>query len=193
MWLGLGALWALILLCHQFTGVVASLGALATLLAARPARTALLRLGAGLVLALLVLWLWPYYDFFALFSAGADLEAIHRPLYQDLAARFGLVLLGWRRWGCGGGGTAGIRWSSSSSSVCWCSRRGACPGTTPGAARCPPRSSRRSSRPRWRPCRRGGGRCAGAGRACCSPRLLWGRGRRPGRSGTWWNGTRCPA
>ncbi|MFI0811407.1 hypothetical protein [Streptomyces echinatus] len=104
VWLGLGALWALILLCHQFTGVVASLGALATLLAARPARTALLRLGAGLVLALLVLWLWPYYDFFALFSAGADLEAIHRPLYQDLAARFGLVLLGvaalglrWRR------------------------------------------------------------------------------------------------
>ncbi|GAA2775425.1 hypothetical protein GCM10010521_62430 [Streptomyces rameus] len=102
--LGLGALWALILLCHQFTGVVASLGALATLLAARPARTVLPRLGAGLVLGLLVLWLWPYYDFFALFSAGADLEAIHRPLYQDLAARFGLVLLGvvalvlrWRR------------------------------------------------------------------------------------------------
>ncbi|MYW48499.1 hypothetical protein [Streptomyces sp. SID161] len=104
VWLGLGALWALILLCHQFTGVVASLGALAALLAARPARTALLRLGAGLALGLLVLWLWPYYDFFALFSAGADLEAIHRPLYQDLAGRFGLVLLGvaalalrWRR------------------------------------------------------------------------------------------------
>ncbi|MEU6666124.1 hypothetical protein [Streptomyces sp. NPDC046727] len=93
-WLGLGLLWALILLCHQFTGVVASLGALAVLLAARPARTALLRLGAGLLLGLLVLWLWPYYDFFALFSAGADLEAIHRPLYQDLTGRFGLVLLG---------------------------------------------------------------------------------------------------
>ncbi|MFI9242156.1 hypothetical protein ACIGXF_06125 [Streptomyces sp. NPDC053086] len=104
VWLGLGALWALTLLCHQFTGVVASLGVLATLLAARPARTALLRLGAGLVLGLVVLWLWPYYDFFALFSAGGDLEAIHRPLYEDLAGRFGLVLLGvvalalrWRR------------------------------------------------------------------------------------------------
>ncbi|GAA2204058.1 hypothetical protein GCM10009787_69870 [Streptomyces bangladeshensis] len=94
VWLGLGALWALILLCHQFTGVVASLGGLAMVLAARPAREALLRLGAGLLLGLLVLWLWPYYDFFALFSAGADLEAIHRPLYQDLAGRFGLVLLG---------------------------------------------------------------------------------------------------
>ncbi|MEU2061602.1 hypothetical protein [Streptomyces sp. NPDC013455] len=93
-WLGLGALWALILLCHQFTGIVASLGALAVLLAARPGRTVLPRLGAGLLLGLLVPALWPYYDFFALFSAGADLEAIHRPLYQDLAGRFGFVLLG---------------------------------------------------------------------------------------------------
>ncbi|WP_225822954.1 hypothetical protein [Streptomyces naphthomycinicus] len=103
-WLGPGLLWAVILLCHQFTGVVASLGALAVLLAARPSRTVLLRLGAGAAAGLLVLWLWPYYDFFALFSAGADLEAVHRPLYQDLAGRFGLVLPGvvalalrWRR------------------------------------------------------------------------------------------------
>lgn len=93
-WLGLGALWALILLCHQFTGVVASLGALATVIAARPARAALWRSAAASALGLLLLWLWPYYDFFALFSAGADLEAIHRPLYEHLAARFGLVLLG---------------------------------------------------------------------------------------------------
>ncbi|MEU9479759.1 hypothetical protein [Streptomyces sp. NPDC048191] len=93
-WLWLGALWALVLLCHQFTGVVASLGALATVIAARPPRPALLRLGAALALGLLLLGLWPYYDFFSLFSAGADLEAIHKPLYEDLAARFGLVLLG---------------------------------------------------------------------------------------------------
>ncbi|MGW2419356.1 hypothetical protein ACWC0C_08855 [Streptomyces sp. NPDC001709] len=103
-WLWLGVLWALILLCHQFTGVVASLGALAMVIAARPARAVALRLAAALALGLLLLWLWPYYDFFSLFSAGADLEAIHRPLYEDLAARFGLVLLGvaalvlrWRR------------------------------------------------------------------------------------------------
>jgi hypothetical protein len=64
----------------------------------------LLRLSAALALGLLLLWLWPYYDFFSLFSAGADLEAIHKPLYEDLPARFGLVLLGvaalvlrWRR------------------------------------------------------------------------------------------------
>ncbi|MFE8946196.1 hypothetical protein [Streptomyces sp. NPDC007856] len=93
-WLWLGVLWALILLCHQFTGVVASLGALAMVIAARPSRSVLLRLSAALALGLLLLWLWPYYDFFSLFSAGADLEAIHEPLYEDLAARFGLVLLG---------------------------------------------------------------------------------------------------
>ncbi|MEU8027307.1 hypothetical protein AB0C13_01540 [Streptomyces sp. NPDC049099] len=93
-WLGLGVLWALILLCHQFTGVVASLGALATVIAARPARPVLPRLAASSALGMLLLWLWPYYDFFSLFSAGADLEAIHRPLYEHLAARFGLVLLG---------------------------------------------------------------------------------------------------
>ncbi|MEU9440625.1 hypothetical protein AB0D42_06790 [Streptomyces sp. NPDC048304] len=93
-WLWLGVLWALILLCHQFTGVVASLGALAMVIAARPARAVLLRLAAALALGLLLLWLWPYYGFFSLFSAGADLEAIHKPLYEHLAARFGLVLLG---------------------------------------------------------------------------------------------------
>ncbi|MER6732706.1 hypothetical protein ABT315_09875 [Streptomyces puniciscabiei] len=103
-WLWLGVLWALVLLCHQFTGVVASLGALAMVIAARPARPVLLRLAGALALGMLLLWLWPYYDFFSLFSAGADLEAIHKPLYEDLPARFGLVLLGvaalvlrWRR------------------------------------------------------------------------------------------------
>ncbi|MEU3523201.1 hypothetical protein AB0E62_04925 [Streptomyces sp. NPDC038707] len=92
--LGLGVLWAVILLCHQFTGVVATLGGLALVAAARPARGTLLRLGAGLLLGVLVLGLWPYYDFFALFSAGGDLEAVHRPLYRNPAGRFGYVLLG---------------------------------------------------------------------------------------------------
>ncbi|MGW2748669.1 hypothetical protein [Streptomyces sp. NPDC001450] len=94
VWLWLGLLWGLILLCHQFTGVVASLGALAMVIAARPGREVLLRLGAASALGVVLLWLWPYYDFFSLFSAGADLEAIHRPLYDHLAGRFGLVLLG---------------------------------------------------------------------------------------------------
>ncbi|MGK5697781.1 hypothetical protein ACSNOJ_33670, partial [Streptomyces sp. URMC 128] len=104
VWLGLGALWALILLCHQFSGVVATLGAVATVVAARPGRAVWVRLGCGLVLGLIVLLLWPYYDFFALFGAGADLESVHRPLYEDMVGRYWLVLLGvvalgmrWRR------------------------------------------------------------------------------------------------
>ncbi|MGY3202067.1 hypothetical protein ACVW19_002582 [Streptomyces sp. TE5632] len=106
-WAGLGTLWAVILLCHQFAGVVATVGALATVLSARPARLPRAvwpRLGTGLLLGVLVLWAWPYYDFFALMGAGAELESVHRELYRDLPARFGLVLLGvaalavrWRR------------------------------------------------------------------------------------------------
>ncbi|GAA3077115.1 hypothetical protein [Streptomyces glomeratus] len=91
--LGLGALWAVILLSHQFTGVVATLGALATVVGARAGRGEWLRLGAGVLLGVLVLALWPYYDFFALFRVGG-LEVIHRPLYQHLFPRFCLVLVG---------------------------------------------------------------------------------------------------
>ncbi|MEU6402056.1 hypothetical protein [Streptomyces sp. NPDC046985] len=104
VWVGLGLLWALILLCHQFTGVVATLGALATVIAARPAPPLPARLAAGAAAGLLVLWLWPYYDFFALFSAGGDLESVHRALYEHFAGRYWLALLGvaalvprWRR------------------------------------------------------------------------------------------------
>ncbi|MEV3970947.1 hypothetical protein AB0K68_22785 [Streptomyces sp. NPDC050698] len=93
-WLGLGALWAVVLLCHQFSGVVASLGAAATVVAARPDRRVWLRLGGGLAVGFGVLALWPYYDFFALFGAGDGLEAVHRPLYEDLLGRYWLVLLG---------------------------------------------------------------------------------------------------
>ncbi|MFF8228595.1 hypothetical protein [Streptomyces caelestis] len=94
VWLGLGALWAVILLCHQFSGFVATLGAVATVVAARPGRVVWIRLGGGLVLGLAVLLLWPYYDFFALSGAGGDLESVHRPLYEDLLGRYWLVLLG---------------------------------------------------------------------------------------------------
>ncbi|MGV9645663.1 hypothetical protein ACWDSB_31190, partial [Streptomyces sp. NPDC003514] len=104
VWLGLGVLWAVILLCHQFSGVVASLGALATVAAGRPGRAMAARLAGALAVGALVLWAWPYYDFFALFGAGADLESVHRGLYRDLFGRYWLVLLGvaalvprWRR------------------------------------------------------------------------------------------------
>ncbi|MFC3577947.1 hypothetical protein ACFOZ0_32760 [Streptomyces yaanensis] len=91
--LGLGAMWAVILLSHQFTGVVATLGALATVVGARTGRRVWPRLGAGVALGVAVLAVWPYYDFFALLRVGG-LEAIHRPLYQDLFARYWLLLVG---------------------------------------------------------------------------------------------------
>ncbi|WP_420713313.1 hypothetical protein [Streptomyces sp. Tu 6176] len=94
VWLGTGVLWAVILLCHQFTGVVATLGALATVVAARPPRAWWPRIAAAAGLGLLVLWLWPYYDFFALFSAGDGLASVHRALYTDFAGRYWLALLG---------------------------------------------------------------------------------------------------
>ncbi|MFI7415519.1 hypothetical protein ACIBU0_43485 [Streptomyces sp. NPDC049627] len=94
VWIGLGALWAVILLCHQFSGVVASLGALATVVAARVGRRVWLRAAGGLAVGMVVLWGWPYYDFFALFGAGGELESVHRGLYRDLVGRYWLVLLG---------------------------------------------------------------------------------------------------
>ncbi|GAA1015875.1 MULTISPECIES: hypothetical protein [Streptomyces] len=103
-WAGLGVLWAVILLCHQFTGLVATLGGLAAVLSARPARTLWPRCAAATAAALLVLWLWPYYDFFALLTAGDDLEGVHRALYRHFPDRYWLALLGvaalvlrWRR------------------------------------------------------------------------------------------------
>ncbi|MFG3103012.1 hypothetical protein ACGFZL_21195 [Streptomyces sp. NPDC048182] len=88
---GLGVLWAVVLLCHQFSGVVASLGALAVVVAGRPGGRVLARLGVGVLVGVGVLWVWPYYDFFALFGAGGALEAVHRPLYAGLGARLWLV------------------------------------------------------------------------------------------------------
>lgn len=52
------------------------------------------RLGVGALVGVGVLWVWPYYDFFALVGAGGDLEAVHRGLYRDLVGRYWLVLAG---------------------------------------------------------------------------------------------------
>ncbi|WP_055417224.1 hypothetical protein [Streptomyces pactum] len=94
VWLGCGVLWAVILLVHQFSGVVASLGALAVVCAGRAGRTEWGRLGAGSALGAVVLWAWPYYDFFALLGAGDGMDAVHRSLYRDLFGRYWLVLVG---------------------------------------------------------------------------------------------------
>ncbi|MFP3992063.1 hypothetical protein U9R90_32240 [Streptomyces sp. E11-3] len=105
VFLSLGVLWAVILLSHQFSGVVATLGALGVLLAARPwpGRGTWWRLGGGLALGVALLAAWPYYAFFPLLTVGG-LEEIHRPLYHDLLPHFGFALIGvaalalrWRR------------------------------------------------------------------------------------------------
>ncbi len=92
--LGCGVLWAVILLVHQFSGVVASLGALAVVCSARTGWRAPGRLAVGLALGTVVLWVWPYYDFFALLGAGDGMNAVHRSLYRDLPGRYWLVLVG---------------------------------------------------------------------------------------------------
>ncbi|WP_399897034.1 hypothetical protein ACGH7X_15550 [Streptomyces sp. BBFR51] len=104
IWLGCGVVWAVILLVHQFSGVVASLGALAVVFSARAGWGVWGRFGAGAALGVVVLWAWPYYDFFALLGAGDGMDAVHRSLYRDLFGRYWLVLVGvaalvvrWRR------------------------------------------------------------------------------------------------
>ncbi|MBQ1097116.1 hypothetical protein KBY55_13650 [Streptomyces sp. b94] len=92
--LGCGVLWAVILLVHQFSGVVASLGALAVVCSARTGWRAPGRFAVGLALGVGVLWVWPYYDFFALLGAGDGMNAVHRSLYRDLPGRYWLVLAG---------------------------------------------------------------------------------------------------
>ncbi|MEV7614056.1 hypothetical protein [Streptomyces sp. NPDC089799] len=92
---GLGVMWALLMLCHQFTGVVMTFGALGVLAGARPwpARQTWLRLGAGLLSGLALLAVWPYYSFFSLFGIKG-LEEIHFGLYDELWGKWAYVLVG---------------------------------------------------------------------------------------------------
>ncbi|MFD7202426.1 hypothetical protein [Streptomyces sp. NPDC059893] len=95
VFLGLGLLWSVILLSHQFTGVVASFGALAMVAGARPwpVRAVWARLAAGLAVGAVLLAAWPYYSFFSLFHAQG-LEEIHQALYGNLLGRYWLLLPG---------------------------------------------------------------------------------------------------
>ncbi|MBT2443612.1 hypothetical protein J7E93_26655 [Streptomyces sp. ISL-36] len=94
-YLGLGVMWAVLMLSHQFSGVVITLGAVGVLGGARPwpARATWLKLGGALVVGLGVLALWPYYSFFSLFGIGG-LEDIHKALYVGLFPKYCLVLIG---------------------------------------------------------------------------------------------------
>ncbi|MFJ6700265.1 hypothetical protein ACIQM4_30045 [Streptomyces sp. NPDC091272] len=91
----LGPLWAVIVLSHQFSGAVATFGALGVLCGARPwpGRGIWLPLAGGFAAGLVLLAAWPYYSFFALLGHGG-LETIHRSLYQDLLPRYAFVSIG---------------------------------------------------------------------------------------------------
>src|SRR5581483_9145353 len=85
--LALGFFAAVILLVHQFTGVVMLLGTAAF------AASAWLRLLAGVGLMAVLLVAWPYYPFFGLTSPPGE-SAIHHALYQNVVVRYGLAALG---------------------------------------------------------------------------------------------------
>ncbi|MFF8608715.1 hypothetical protein ACF06X_22545 [Streptomyces sp. NPDC015346] len=94
-YLSLGLLWAVLMLSHQFSGVVITLGAIGVLASARPwpAKGTWFKLLGAVAVGLAVLALWPYYSFFSLFGIGG-LEEIHQNLYRGLLARYCLVLIG---------------------------------------------------------------------------------------------------
>ncbi|WP_369271439.1 hypothetical protein AB5J55_16670 [Streptomyces sp. R11] len=102
VWVGLGVLWAVILLCHQFSGVVASLGALATVVAARVRGGVWVRLGVGVLVGG-----WGFCGCGRTTTSsrcsgrGGDLEAVHRGLYRDWWGGTGWCRWGWWRSGCG--------------------------------------------------------------------------------------------
>lgn len=106
-YVGLGALYGLILLVHPITAVAAALGAVAFVAGWqrgwRPgARGAVVvRWGATAGTAVLVAGGWPYFDVFAL-AGDSSVDWMHRRLYADLGGQFWLALLGlpalWLRW-----------------------------------------------------------------------------------------------
>ncbi|XEC32648.1 hypothetical protein JAO84_10150 [Streptomyces fradiae] len=92
---GLGALWAVMMLSHQFSGVVFTFGALGLVASLRtwPTGAVWLRFGVGLAVGVVLLAAWPYYSFFGLFGAGG-LEEIHEDLYSRSLLRFTLIPIG---------------------------------------------------------------------------------------------------
>jgi hypothetical protein len=93
--LALGLFAAVILLVHQFTGVVMLLGTAAFAASGWRAlrNRGWLRLLAGVAVIAVLLGIWPYYSFFGLTSPPGE-DAIHRALYDDITVRYGLAALG---------------------------------------------------------------------------------------------------
>jgi alpha-1,6-mannosyltransferase len=90
----LGLLASVIALTHQFTFGIAALGAIALVLS-RARRLPLIAwawLALAAAEAVVLLLVWPYYSFFALFGV-AELDAIHRPLYDRPWLFYGLAVV----------------------------------------------------------------------------------------------------
>jgi alpha-1,6-mannosyltransferase len=104
---GIGVLFAILTLSHQFTAVGATLG-IVCLLASRwhtLNREDVPRLALGLITALVVLLVWPYYHFWQLGSQMRELDPVHRALYHPAYYWLGVVALPalfarWRRDHC---------------------------------------------------------------------------------------------
>ena len=106
--IGIGVLFGLILLIHQFTGLSALVGAAAILVSQhRIVRTkvAATSLALGLVACAVVVAVWPYYHLWSVNQGELDaLDPIHHALYAKVETWYGmgivlgLVALGLRWW-----------------------------------------------------------------------------------------------
>jgi alpha-1,6-mannosyltransferase len=89
----LGALWGVMLLVHQFSGMIATFGAVAVVVAARPGREIWLRVAAGILAGTVVALTWPYYSLLALLG-NSSLDPWSAALYENLPSRLVLMLPG---------------------------------------------------------------------------------------------------
>ncbi|MFF4348985.1 hypothetical protein [Streptomyces sp. NPDC001530] len=94
-YVGLGALYGLILLMHPITSIAAALGAVAFVAGwQRGWRAAIVgRWTLAGAAALLVAYDWPYFDVFAL-SGDRSVDAMHERLYEGMPGHFWLALIG---------------------------------------------------------------------------------------------------
>jgi alpha-1,6-mannosyltransferase len=92
--LGLGSLAAVIVVSHQFTGVIAALGALAILAAKLPApRSTLIALGLAVLTCGVLVSVWPYYSIFDLLGTTSILDGEHVMLYDSWRGLYGYAFV----------------------------------------------------------------------------------------------------
>lgn len=94
---GLGALYGIIVLTHQFTAMNAAIGCIAILISRHRvvrSRKALAALGVGLAVCAAIVVAWPYYHLWSVSQGQLDvLDPVHRPLYAHPAGWYGMGLV----------------------------------------------------------------------------------------------------